>query len=107
MDFSFSSEQTLLQDSVERFIQNDYGFDQRQKLTGSELGFSKEHWSHFAELGWLGLPFAEEDGGFGGSAIDTMSVMEAFGKGLVVEPYVSTVLMAGSALAASGALSTR
>ena len=76
MDFSFSSEQTLLQDSVERFIQNDYGFDQRQKLTGSELGFSKEHWSHFAELGWLGLPFAEEDGGFGGSAIDTMLVME-------------------------------
>ena len=102
MDFSFSSEQTLLQDSVERFIQNDYGFDQRQKLTGSELGFSKEHWSHFAELGWLGLPFAEEDGGFGGSAIDTMIVMEAFGKGLVVEPYVSTVLMAGSALAHAG-----
>ena len=71
MDFSFSSEQTLLQDSVERFIQNDYGFDQRQKLTGSELGFSKEHWSHFAELGWLGLPFAEEDGGFGGCFCST------------------------------------
>ena len=94
MDFSFSSEQTLLQDSVERFIQNDYGFDQRQKLTATELGFSREHWAHFAELGWLGLPFAEEDGGFGGTAIDTMILMEAFGKGLVVEPYVSTVLMA-------------
>ncbi|MEL0091969.1 MAG: acyl-CoA dehydrogenase family protein [Pseudomonadales bacterium] len=102
MDFSFSSEQTLLQDSVERFIQNDYGFDQRQKLTATELGFSREHWAHFAELGWLGLPFAEEDGGFGGTAIDTMILMEAFGKGLVVEPYVSTVLMAGSALARAG-----
>ena len=64
-------------------------------------GFSKGI-GPFAELGWLGLPFAEEDGGFGGSAIDTMIVMEAFGKGLVVEPYVSTVLMAGSALAHAG-----
>jgi alkylation response protein AidB-like acyl-CoA dehydrogenase len=68
MDFSFSEEQTLLADSVEKFIQNDYPFEARQKLVRSELGFSEDNWRTFAELGWLGVPFAEDDGGFGGSA---------------------------------------
>ena len=57
MDFSFNEEQTLLEDSVERFIQNDYGFDARQKMVKSELGFSTDNWSTFAELGWLGVAF--------------------------------------------------
>ncbi len=95
MDFSFSEEQSLLQDSVQRFIQNDYTFQERQKLLKSSDGFSRETWKSFAELGWLGLPFAEDAGGFGGGPIETMILMEEFGKGLVVEPYISTILLAG------------
>lgn len=102
MDFSFSEEQGLLQDSIQRYIQNSYTFDARQKILKSEDGFSLENWATFAELGWLALPFKEESGGFGGSAVETMIMMEEFGKGLVVEPYVSTVIMAGSVIEAGG-----
>lgn len=102
MDFSFSAEQTLLQDSIEKFIQNDYAFESRQKIVKEELGYSTEHWQTFAELGWLGVPFTEADGGFGGSAIETIIMMESFGKGLVVEPYIATVIMAGGALKVAG-----
>ena len=85
MDFSFSDEQTLLQESVSRFIANDYGFEERQKHSRSDLGYSTENWKTFAELGWLGVPFAEGAGGFGGGAVEMMLMMEEFGKGLVVE----------------------
>lgn len=102
MDFSFSEEQALLQDSVQRYIQNSYTFDARQKLLKTEDGFSRENWATFAELGWLALPFSEESGGFGGTAVETMIMMEEFGKGLVIEPYVSTVIMAGSVIEAGG-----
>jgi len=102
MDFSFSNEQTLLQDSIEKFIQNDYTFESRQKIVKEEPGYSVDHWRTFAELGWLGVPFEEVDGGFGGSAIETIIMMESFGKGLVVEPYVATVVMAGGALKVAG-----
>lgn len=98
MDFSFSEEQTMLVDSVQRFIQNDYDFDSRQKLIATEQGFSSENWRNFAELGWLALPFPEEVGGFGGGAVDTMILCEEFGKGLLVEPFVSTILLAGKTL---------
>jgi pimeloyl-CoA dehydrogenase small subunit len=98
MDFSFSAEQMLLQDSIEKFIQKDYAFEARQKIVKEELGYSASHWRTFAELGWLGVPFDEADGGFGGSAIEAIIMMECFGKGLVVEPYVATVVMAGGAL---------
>lgn len=102
MDFSFSEEQGLLQDSIQRYIQNSYTFDARQKLLKTEEGFSRENWASFAELGWLALPFTEESGGFGGTAVETMIMMEEFGKGLVVEPYISTVIMAGSVIEAGG-----
>ena len=102
MDFSFSDEQALLQESVSRFITNDYGFDARQKNSRSELGYSVENWKTFAELGWLGVPFAESAGGFGGGAVELMLMMEEFGKGLVVEPYVSTVVACGTALNVAG-----
>ncbi|MDH5736831.1 MAG: acyl-CoA dehydrogenase family protein, partial [Gammaproteobacteria bacterium] len=90
MDFSLSEEQMLLQDSVQRFIQNSYAFDTRQKLSNSEEGFDRDNWQTFAELGWLAMPFSEEDGGLGGTPVETMIMMEEFGKGLVVEPYLST-----------------
>ena len=66
MDFSFSEEQSMLQDSVQRFMQNSYTFENRQKLIRTEEGFSRENWASFAELGWLAMPFPESVGGFGG-----------------------------------------
>jgi len=102
MDFSYSDEQKLLIDSVERFVLDDYDFDTRKAILKSEDGFRRDLWQQFGELGWLAVPFAEEDGGLGGSAVETMIIMEAFGKGLVVEPYLSTVVLAGGLLKAGG-----
>ncbi len=102
MDFNYSEEQNLLADSVTKFISNHYSYETRRKLTASADGFDRGNWSTFAELGWLAVPFAEEYGGIGGGPVETMIMMEAFGKGLVVEPYVSTVVLAGTALTAAG-----
>lgn len=102
MDFSFSQEQKMLQDSVQRFIQNSYPFEERQKLIRLDEGFSRDNWASFAELGWLALPFPEEAGGFGGTPIEMMILMEEFGKGLVVEPYLPTVILTGGLLAEAG-----
>ena len=102
MDFSFTDEQTLLEDSVAKFIQNDYGFEDRQKAVKSEDGYSQAHWQTFAELGWLAVPYAEADGGFGGGAVESMLMLENFGKGLVVEPYLATVVLAGGAIKHGG-----
>lgn len=102
MDFSFTDEQTLLEESIARFIQNDYAFENRQKVIKSELGYSADHWSTFAELGWLGVPFSEADGGFGGGAVESMLMLENFGRGLVVEPYLATIVLAGGALKHGG-----
>jgi len=98
MDFSFSEEQTLLQDSIQKFIQNDYSFERRQAIVQEEAGFSRDNWRAFAELGWFGVPFSEADGGFGGTAIESMIMCEQFGKGLVVEPFLATVVLAGGVL---------
>ncbi|MEE4193096.1 MAG: acyl-CoA dehydrogenase family protein, partial [Halieaceae bacterium] len=76
MNFDFSEEQVMLRDSVARYIQDDYDFDTRNKVVASEEGFSRENWQTFAELGWLSIPFAEENGGFGGSPVDLMLIME-------------------------------
>ena len=102
MDFSFTEEQTMLEESVGRFMQNDYDFESRQKLIKSDLGFSAENWSTFAELGWLGVPFSEADGGFGGGAVESMLMLENFGKGLLIEPYLATVVLAGGAIKHGG-----
>ena len=102
MDFSFTEEQTLLQESVSRFMQNDYSFDARQKNWQSEEGFSTANWQTFAELGWLGVTFSEADGGFGGGAIETIVMSEQFGHGLVIEPFLATVVLAGGALKHGG-----
>ena len=95
MDFSYSDEQQMLQDSVQKFVMSQYDFDTRRKYLESEKGFSDEAWNLFAELGWLTVPFKEEDGGFGGSAVDLMVVMEEFGKGMVVEPFIPTGVISG------------
>ncbi len=98
MDFSLSDEQTMLQDSVARFIDNDYDFETRQKLAASDRGFSDSLWQQFAELGWTAVPFSEADGGLDGGAVETMLIMEQFGRGLVLEPYLASVVLAGGVL---------
>ena len=98
MDLSFNQDQELINNSVEKFISESYDSDTRRKIINSKNGFSEDLWKQFAELGWLALPFKEEDGGFGGDLIDLMIIMKSFGKGLVVEPYISTVVLSGSIL---------
>ena len=98
MDFTFNEEQTLIQDQVDQFIQKEYDWETRQSLSNSDLGFGDDNWQKFAELGWLGISTSEECGGFGGSAIESMLIMEAFGKGLVVEPFLETIIMCGGLL---------
>jgi len=102
MDFELSEEQNLLKDSVDRFVKENYSPEARIKLSETDLGFSQGHWKQMAELGWLGMPFAEEVGGFGGSAVDTMVMMESIGRGLVLEPFLATVILGGGLVAAAG-----
>lgn len=102
MDFSYSDEQQMLQDSVQKFVKGQYDFDTRKKLIEGDKGFSDEYWNLFAELGWLTVPFKEGDGGFGGSAVDLMVVMEEFGKGMVVEPYLATAVISGGLISELG-----
>ena len=102
MDFELSDEQNLLKDSVERFVKDNYSPEARAKLVETDIGFSRDHWKKMAELGWLGLPFSESVGGFGGTAIETMIMMESMGRGLVLEPFLTTVVMGGGLIAEAG-----
>ncbi len=92
MNFDYNEEQQLLADSVRRFIQKDYAFEARRKFVASDAGYSDAVWATLAEMGLTGIPFSPDYGGFGGGATDLLSVMEAFGEGLVVEPFLATVL---------------
>ena len=98
MDFSFTEEQTLLRNMVQSFVQDNYDFDSRMKIVRSEEGMSREIWSQFAELGLLAAPFSEEMGGLDGGPIETMVIMEELGRGLVVEPYLPTIVLCGGIL---------
>jgi alkylation response protein AidB-like acyl-CoA dehydrogenase len=100
MNFNLSEEQTLIRDSIERFVADNYEFDKRNATVASEHGYSTDNWTQFAELGWLSIPFAEEHGGFNGGPVDTMVIMNEFGKGLVAEPYLPTVILFGGLLQA-------
>jgi len=102
MDFDLSEEQRLLKESVEGLLENSYDFDSRKKYAKETGGWSKTVWSKLAEQGLLGLPFSEEDGGFGAGAVETMIVMEALGRALVLEPYLATVVLCGGFLRRSG-----
>ncbi len=102
MNFEFSEEQTMLRDSVARFIQDNYDFDTRRTIAESANAINSNYWQTFAELGWLSLPFDEAYGGFSGNAVDTMLLMEEFGKGLVLEPFLATVILFGGMLQKSG-----
>ena len=105
MDFTLDEQQTLLRDSARRFIDNEYGFEQRRRLVEHDGGFSARHWAQFAQMGWLGAGLPEAVGGFGGGAIETALISEELGRGLVVEPFVAVAVLAAQALlhAAAGA----
>jgi alkylation response protein AidB-like acyl-CoA dehydrogenase len=102
MDLSLSDEQKQLQDAAERFVRDKYTFENRRKIAATEKGWLAENWAQMAELGWLGMAFSEEDGGYGGGPIETMIVMEQFGKGLVLEPFLPTVVLGGGMIAKAG-----
>jgi pimeloyl-CoA dehydrogenase small subunit len=96
MDFSFTSEQDMLRDTVAKLVAQQYDFDTRRKVAKSETGWRPEMWSQFAELGLLGASFTEAEGGFGTGPIEAMIISEEFGKGLVIEPYLQTVVIGGN-----------
>jgi pimeloyl-CoA dehydrogenase small subunit len=102
MDFDLSDEQRLLRESVERLFADRYAFAQRRQYLAEPAGWSGAIWRQYAELGLLGMPFAEEHGGFGGGGVETMLVMEAFGRVLALEPYLATVVLGGTALRLAG-----
>jgi pimeloyl-CoA dehydrogenase small subunit len=96
MDFSFTSEQDMLRDTVAKLVAQQYDFDTRRKVAKSDAGWRPEMWAQFAELGLLGASFTEAEGGFGSGPIEAMIISEEFGKGLVIEPYLQTVVIGGN-----------
>jgi alkylation response protein AidB-like acyl-CoA dehydrogenase len=102
VDFRYTEEQLALQETLRRFIARDYDFERRRALTRSGSGFSADAWAQYAELGLLALPLPEDYGGLGGNGVDVMVVMEQVGRGLLLEPYLSTVVLCGGIIAACG-----
>ncbi|MBX9697997.1 MAG: acyl-CoA dehydrogenase family protein [Acetobacteraceae bacterium] len=102
MDFDLTEDQRLMVESVGRLLADTYSFEQRKQLLKTEAGWSPALWAQYAELGLLGLPIAEEHGGFGGGAVEVMLLMQEFGRHLVVEPYLATVVLGGGAIRLAG-----
>jgi alkylation response protein AidB-like acyl-CoA dehydrogenase len=107
LNLQYDSEHVMLRDSAERLLASRFDFRTFQKLIDGERGWTPELWQTFAELGWLGLPFTEADGGAGGGATEIAILMEAFGKYLVVEPYLASVVLGGGLVAALGTAAER
>lgn len=102
MDFDLSEEQRLLKESIDRLVRDRYGFEQRKVYARQPDGWSRELWRQYAEMGLLGVPFDSRYGGFGGGPVETMILMEAFGKALILEPYFATVILAGGCIRITG-----
>jgi len=102
MDIQLTEEHEMLRSSVQRMLLDQYDFDARRKIVASEEGFSRKRWEAFAELGLLAAPFSEEVGGLGGGSLSTMIIMQEFGRHLVVEPFVETIVVAGSLIERTG-----
>ncbi|MBV9996875.1 MAG: acyl-CoA dehydrogenase family protein [Caulobacteraceae bacterium] len=103
IEFRLTEQQAMLQDMLSRFLENEYAFQARQGVVASQAGWSRRHWRQLADLGLLGATFPEDQGGLGGGALETLVIMEQFGRRIVVEPYLSTVVMAGGLLRHGGA----
>src|SRR6516164_7980758 len=106
MNFEHTEDRRMLADSLNRFIVEQYGFEARNRIAQSKEGFSQAIWQQFAELGVIGALFDEADGGFGGAGFDVSVVFEALGRGLVVEPFLDTLIV-GRALAHAGSEAQR
>lgn len=107
MDFEFSEDQRLLKESVDGFLGTYYRFEDRRSYAAEEPGWSRRFWKNLADQGLLALPFSEDDGGAGAGEVETMVVMEAFGKALIVEPYLSTIVLGGGLLRRAGSAQQR
>ena len=100
MFIEYSEEQNMLRDSAERYLRDNYSFDSRQAAVKQASGYDADQWQTFAELGWLAMTFKEESDGFGGGALETMILCEQFGKFLVLEPYLESVVLVGGLIEA-------
>ncbi len=107
MNFDYSDEQQQLADSLQKYLAGNYGFEQRKAILNSATGISDAVWSAFAEMGLTSIALPEEDGGFGGGAVDLMAAMEACGEALVVEPLLDNVGLAGRLLSKCGSAAQR
>lgn len=107
MDFSLNDEQAMLKESIVQYLAKSYSFDERMLTVRGDQPYSKEQWQQFADLGWLSLPFSEDDDGFGGGPVEMMLLMQELGKHLVVEPYLATIILAGGCVAASANAAVR
>ena len=103
MDFNLTEEQVMLKDSVERFLEKNFSFEQRRQMLADRQPMSAQLWQGLAELGVLGVPFSPDDGGFGGGGVETMLVMQALGRNLTLEPYLASVVLAGGCVALAAA----
>ncbi|MEX0957480.1 MAG: acyl-CoA dehydrogenase family protein [Rhizobiaceae bacterium] len=107
MDFDFTEEQSILRDSLDRLLADKYDFEKRKAIMAQPEGWSADMWNAFAEMGLMALPFTEEDGGLGGTPVETMIVMESLGKALALEPYFATVVLGGGVLRLGGSAEQR
>ena len=96
MNLNFSEEQVMLKETIQKFCDNDYDFYKREEVIKSENDFDLNTWNLFAEQGWLSMPFSEDSGGFGMGPRELSTLFEEFGKALVIEPYLSTVVLSGT-----------
>ncbi|MFZ2288442.1 MAG: acyl-CoA dehydrogenase family protein [Halopseudomonas yangmingensis] len=102
MDFKLTEEQQMLQETAQRLVRDTYSFEKRQEFSASDAGFSREFWQQLGELGLTAVPFSEELGGFGGSGVETMLIMEQLGSGICLEPYMESVILAGGLISQLG-----
>ena len=107
VDLGYDTEQVILRSSAEKFLTERYDYAAFRRISESDAGFDRELWNEFARLGWIGLPFAPDDGGSGGGAVELAILMEAFGRHLVIEPYLATVVLGGGLLARLGSPAER
>jgi alkylation response protein AidB-like acyl-CoA dehydrogenase len=102
MDFNHNEDRRMLENTLSRYVREQYDFETRMKIAGADEGYSAEKWAEMAELGIIGALFNEEDGGFGGSGFDLMVVFEQIGRGIVVEPFLASAILGGGLLADLG-----
>ncbi|MFJ4067216.1 acyl-CoA dehydrogenase family protein [Pseudomonas sp. NPDC089996] len=98
MNFTYSQEQQMLQDSLARLVRDHYGFEQREQARESATGFSRSFWTQLGELGMTAVPFTEAYGGMAGGGVENMLVMTELGRNLCLEPYLHSVIFAGGLL---------